>query len=329
MKTENVGIRAAMDRRLSFLRADSGRRESIRRLTAEGARSHYSHDGIGGRKMKKKLRVGFAAALVLAILSFSALAAGITGIFSGINWLGEMLPQETPDMPDVTPAPFTEADARTRFDQEQEILNSRPDRELVVIREEKAGSWAPRKQEAGSLEEVRNLTLASSLPFPGELPEGYRFADGRVYLSCRPEGEFVLTDCETHPAGFSVERYSVDASMDFVSGYALRFHGLEEGDFITVDVWMDMPEDASGYFISVNPGQRAEAVRVEGMDNAVAVSTPETCILAMRRALSEPVPYLYFTGNGQNTVEIYGEVRVDVSASRLDASDLADIFSAD
>ena len=149
MKTENLGIRAAMDRRLSFLQAESGRRESIRRLTAEGARSHYSHDGIGGRKMKKKMRFGFAAALVLAILSFSALAAGITGIFSGINWLGEMLPQETPDMPDVTPAPFTEADARTRFDQEQEILNSRPDRELVVIREEKSSPRSPCKLYSG------------------------------------------------------------------------------------------------------------------------------------------------------------------------------------
>ena len=325
MKTDELNIRAAIDRRLSFLRADTVRRNAIRQRIGEKERSYGIPKWIGGKRMKKKLSFGALSAAILVLLSLTALAAGMTGVFGNINWLGEVTPEETGPIPEITPAPETAIVTRSNFETEEEILNSRAERELVAVSNETGGRWTSRIGKAESFEKAREFALQTGLPFPNELPEGYHFVDATVYFDCLPDGEFILTSSEMLSTGAMLERYRVDESMDFVSGYTMRMVD-SDGAYVYLHVYMDELSDTSEPFLSMRPDEQARVLQIDGMDNAIAVRTDELCHLLMRQVLKKPVEYLHFFPDIEDQVFCYGEVRVDVTASKLDEAELADMF---
>lgn len=294
-------------------------------------RQRLAEEIIGGRKMKKKLSYSAAIVAVAVLIGVTALGAGLSGMFSSVNWLGEVSPEAEPAL-SVTPAPTEppEGEALSTFDLEQSILNDRADRELVAVTTSNGGVHSARTHCVSNMEEFRELlSAAPELPVPAALPEGYRFSTGVVLFDCLPEGAFELTSRETLPEGITVSRYAVDPAMDFISGYSLSFTGSDAHDYITVDAVLTELTDASEYAFSVNPDQQAHAIRLDGMDNALSIASGSGLMIAARRTLAQPVEFLRFMPDRAAEIEVYGEAQIRIFATRAAEAELFRMLKGD
>ncbi len=272
-------------------------------------------------KMKRKVSLGFVLAAVLALLSATALAAGLGGVFGSVNWFGEFAGDEAFELPLPTPAPS--AQANELFDLTQQILDSRGEKELVLVSDGVSGTYAPSTKALAGLQELETL-LAGNAALPvAKIPEGYRFASGSLFYGCRPEGQFELTASQALPSGLSVSRYRIPSGMDFATGYSLTLVGSDPGDSITVDIGLSEHTDAQEYWMGVGPEQQAAALEVDGADNAVAVEGAGGSSLSLRRTLGTPVACREFLPGAQSDLVTYEEVQLHLHASLASVQTLA------
>lgn len=280
-----------------------------------------------GKKMRRKLPICAALATILIFVSVTALAVGVSGFFGSMNWLGKVIPEEQFQQPFATQTPAPQGVSMGLFDLEQEIMDSRAERELVHIEEENGGSWTKRTQTVHNMEEFNHLMKTiSNLPIPSVIPEGYRFSDGYVVYACRSNGEYELVSHEKLHEGITVSRYQVDESMDFISGYDLTFTGSGSEDYISINVSLEELTDVTEYSMGINPDEQARVLEVQGMDNAIVITSEETTYLAMRRALDVPLEYLEFVPNEQAEVHTFVEIQIDVFARSLSEETLIGMF---
>ena len=275
-------------------------------------------------QMKRKVSLGFVLAAMLALLSATALAAGLGGVFGSINWFGEFVGDEELAHPLPTPAPS--AQAGELFDLSQQILDSRGEKELVLVSEGGSGSYAPCTKALSGLKELKEL-LAENAALPvGRIPEGYRFVCGTLVYGCLPEGDFELSASESLPCGLSVSRYRISEGMDIVTGYTLTLVGSDPGDRIIVDAWLSERTDVQEYWMGVGPQQQASALQVNGMDNAVAIEGVGGSSLSLRRALDTPVECREFLPGAQSDLVTYEEAQLHLHASLASIQTLAGMF---
>lgn len=291
-------------------------------------------DEITGEKhANKKIAFGVVLAAALTIMSITALAAGIAGIFGNANWMGDVIPEEVQEQQSyITPAPPAENRSRELFELEWEILSSRGERELVIVSDGKTAVYAPRIQNFHNLAEFEaTMETTVNLPVPIVISDGYSLTDGYVVFDCLPEGEFLPTSVDTLPEGITVSRYRVEEAMDFVSGYELRFNGTGKEDYISVLVDMVEHSDISEHSFGINPDQQVQTAEVPEMDNALLITSNDGNYLAMRRMLPEPIEFLAYDRSEPDTqsrIDTYEECQVHLYASRLSKESLTAMFAS-
>lgn len=285
-----------------------------------------------GRKLKKKLPIGVVLAAVIVLGTLTAALA--VGIFTSANWLGEVIPDEQNPafQPCPTNTPIAQSPQEATFEKMNEILNSREDREWVIVStDEHSAVSAPRTQAVYSMGELMALVAgAKALPLPNFIPDGYAFSEGTVFLDCLPEGEFHLTSREALPGGLTVERYNVDESMDLISGYDLIFRKQNDfEDSLYIYVSLEPLSDLTEPSIGLNPDQRLKVLDVAGMEHALAVISDNHISLSMRRTLDESIHFRYPRRNGESLIDTYGEVQVNLMTGNVEIKTLADMFCAE
>lgn len=286
-------------------------------------------DIIGGRKMKKKITLGIALAAALVLCTLTAALA--VGIFASANWLGEMIPNEQNSAlhPAPTDTPIYERDRAATAGRIHEILAGRKAREWVMVYDSgHSAVSAPDIQAVHSMEELAALMSGvTNLPLPSFIPDGYAFSACTLLFGCLPEGEFRLTSRETLPEGLIVERYGVDESASFISGYDLTLRKLDDfEDYLSVHVSLAPLSNLAEHSIGVNPDQQLKVIDVPGMEHALAVTSDSHVTLSMRRTLDESVDFLRLGVNGEAEIENYGEVRVNLMTRYAEVGVLAEMF---
>jgi len=286
-------------------------------------------DITGGGKMKKKITLSIALAAVLVLCTLTAALA--VGIFASANWLGELIPDEQNPalLPAPTDTPISERDRAATFGKIHEILADRQARERVMVYDsDHSAVSAPGIQTVRSMEELAALLSdAANLPLPGFIPDGYAFAECTLLFDCLPEGAFRLTSREALPDGLVVERYSVDESASFISGYDLTLRNPNDfEDYLAVHVSLEPLSSLAEHSIGVNPDQQLRVLDVPGMEHALAVISDSHVTLSMRRTLDEGVDFLRLGMNGETEIDNYGEVQVNLMTRYVEVGVLAEMF---
>ena len=282
-------------------------------------------------KVKKIPRAIIIIAVLIVLAMATALAAGLGG---RVNWLGEV--QET-TVASATPIPTAEPQTTTDPDEIDpafyELLDYSKDRELIMLSTEHKGTWSSRIQRISAIEDFNALMdTDSDFPLPAKIPEGYVLDKGYVQFGCLPQGEYVLTSQTVHPEGFTESHYSVDPSMDFVTGYDLTYKTEDGKDHIYIHAFMTSSSDPHEYEFNIDEDQTAHVVQVEGMENALIIESDNrdfvTSNLVMRKKMSAPQDNLQFTGMEMDPIiETYGEYQIDIGATQLTASELIELFA--
>lgn len=282
----------------------------------------------------KVKKISHATVIIVAIIVLAMATALAAGLGGRVNWLGEV--QET-TVVSATPMPTAEPQTTTDPDEIDpafyELLDYSKDRELIMLSTAHKGTWSSRIQKISSIEDFNALLNASpDFPLPTKIPEGYVFNKGYVQYGCLPQGEYVLTSQTVHSEGFTESHYSVDPSMDFVVAYDLTFKTNDEKEHIYIHAFMTPSSDPHQYEFSIDEGQTAHVVQVEGMENALIIESANrdfvTSNLVMRKKMSVPQDDLQFTGmNMEPMTETYDEYQIDIGATQLTESELIEIFS--
>ena len=308
-------FRESIDRRLSDLKGDP--RLAQRIIASEK----------GEIRVKKISGAAIAVTIILALTMTAAVAAGITGVWKNINWFGEAVREgaDSDPLSTVVPSVPGKNDPAATDALVREAMNSAGPRELVVIAAENGVSYAARKQPAGSMEEFAALMEgAPGFPLPRNIPDGWAFSAGSIEFGCLSDGEYILASERIVAEGVTERRYTVDEAHDCVLGYTLRFTG-DAGEDITIFAHVQPPRDPGEDIIGVSDDQDARVIRVDGMENGIAVDSDTVHFLFMRKLMEEPLSALIF-GSEENWVETYGEYHVRVSSPDVSASDLAAVF---
>ena len=125
-------VQNAVDRGLSGLRGDS---ELVRRVLAQAKGEKP--------KMKRKIPVALAAAILLVSVFTVALATGALRGFGTINWKGEFLREEPQEGPLPTPTPLPEESDRA--EEEMALLvDESADDDLVAVYVREGDQLLPR-----------------------------------------------------------------------------------------------------------------------------------------------------------------------------------------
>lgn len=283
----------------------------------------------GEPKVKKRSGAALALAVVMGLTMATALAAGISGIWRDLNWFGEEVRERTDSIPSSAPVGSVPTEtASVDIDSIiQESVNSAEARELVVISDDTGVSYAARTQDVSSLEEFDALMQnARGIPTPEAVPEGYVFVGGHVEFGCLSEGKYVLTSRRIIAEGVTESRYSVDPSFDCILGYVLRFAREDREDDLSIVAHLQPSRDPQEDVIGVSDDQTAQAVRIDGMDNGIAVDSEAIHFLFMRKTMDEPISILIF-GSDEHWIETCGECHIRVSSQRLDSDELIGIFA--
>ncbi len=281
----------------------------------------------GEMKMKKLPGAVLVLAVILGITMATALAAGVAGIWRSVNWFGEEVPNEDEITPSSTMVPPAETTAADIDQLVHESINRAEARELVVIATENSVSYAARVQAVSSMEEFTVLMeMAPGFPLPKQIPDGYTFSSGSIEFGCLSGGEYTLTCQKAVGDGVTESHYAVDEAYDCILGYTLRFTDENRQDSMIVSAHMQPSDNSNDDIIGIADNQTAEAIRIDGMDNSIAIDSDTIHLLFMRKIIAEPISTLVF-GSSENWVETYGEYHTRISSGTLSTNDLASIFS--
>lgn len=277
------------------------------------------------KRNKISIKAVFAVIAILSMFT-AAIAAGMNGY---VNWLGEFTPEET--FPQVLPteAPEEMDDQQKLFDLTQQILDSAGDRELVAVWDETGGSSISPMIRTDSLQQMKELLkTAEHLPQAQFIPEGYEFAEGYVEYACEADGVYEHLSHEELSEGLTVDRYRIPEEDAFAESYSMIFRESDEDyHYMFIYVSLEQSGDPADFAFGLNEDQTAQAVKVPGMDNALAITADHMCSLHMRQTLPIPMEYRYFDGMDVDSTEEYSEIHIDISAPLLDTETLINMFA--
>lgn len=291
----------------------------------------------GIQPMKKyKLSLALLMALIL-ILSMLTVALAAEYLHRSVNWFGKSIHDEynTSVNPTPTPQPIVGAqDPETVFMITQQVFDTAADRELILVVENGtdsmiSGSSNSQMVSIHSMDELEAiLNNADYIPLANYIPDGYEFVEGTVYYSCKPDGEYILDSKEEIAEGIVVQRYHVDEEDSFIKGYSVVLRNSpEDYHYLSIFVSLEPSFDLNEYSFGVNEDQDFQVVSVNGYDNALCITSDQTCRLSMRKGLKSPIDFLAFAPLSTHYLDTYVEVHVDVSAPQLNVETLIDMFA--
>lgn len=280
-------------------------------------------------------------ALLIICMLATALAASIGGKY--LNWAGETLPPEEEEelvLPQSTPVP--EHPEQTQDAQSAsadldllawEMLNTASDHELIVVFGDHGGV-STIQTPFSTLEECQTLLEnAPYLPKVLHIPEGYALTGGQIYYELKENAWPQRISQEVTEEGLQVARYSVAEEDLMITSYSLSFETQHEDPlmrFVDVHVNLDIRSGMDDFHFILSEGQVGEAVHVNGMDNALALSSPDYNSIYMRKFLPESMTVsLVFTEEAKLTLMPweYGQVTLHAVSPLLSTQDLIALFT--
>lgn len=319
---EKAAFRQAIDHTLTTLEGDPFLYQRVAARAEKGAKTMK----IGWK------RVALAALIVLLCMGTVALAGGLLGGY--VNWNGDFIPEERPQVmdgptasPEMASADFRQAIALTSTAEEGEVV-------LVYETNGYGGTSSSSNRltrHVGDYETFLTIMAdAPMVPLPHGVPEGYVLSECSILYECRAGGAYVLTSTEDLGGGVTVERYRVAEADMFIRGYDLTFRNPEDRtDYIAVWASLSGGSDPEDHRFGLNPDQTAQVVQVPGMDNALAITSDTHASLNMRRALPEKIRYQVFDVDGCDLVGRYDEVQVDVRSRLVSVETMRAMFAAE
>ena len=241
-------------------------------------------------KVKNWNKVKFiAVAAVILVMGMSgAVAAGL----GGVDWHGQ--PALPP--PEVYLAD-TETGARL-----QELINEAKEAKVISLR----ALDAPMGTVAGvtgsrsdlylaSVAEVKALVEADgTLPWLVMIPEEYDQLDmGRVAYGCEGAGHFNLVSQELTEDNYLRTYFEIPEEHRFMRDYFLRMKN-DAGQKLSISVSMTNVYEWESF--AVDEDSYTTVLNVEGMDQALAIESPDETVVALRRMLQEPLRYKIVDG---------------------------------
>ena len=319
---EKAKFKQAIDHTLSDIQGDAFLAQRVLARAEKGA---------------KPVKYHIPKALVIALIALlcvgTAVAAGVYG--GTVNWLGEVVPDESVPAVMPTMAPAMES---TNIDFNEDVLGQlvKEGTKLMVYRQAEDGTRLPelstRMMREADSEEAFFALLADNteLPLPNFIPEGYEFVRGEVYYQCRNEGEWKQVEQRVLDGGFMAEWYTLDEADEVIDAYYLFYRESQEDyHYLSVNASLSEGRDVTEQVFSFLPGQTPSVVQVAGMDYALAITAENRCSLSMLRALDQPVAYLRLMESGQQEVLTFEHLDMTVSAPLLDTDTLIRMFSAE
>lgn len=319
---EKAKFRQAVDHTLASLKGDPFLYQRVAARAEEGERI-----------MKTKWTKA-AVAVLLAVLCMgtAALAAGLLGGY--VNWNGDYIPEERPQMeagPTATPEMASED-----FRRAIALTSTAEDCEVVLVHETNgyggtsSSSNRLTRQVADYETFLAVMADAPALPLPRGVPEGYALCECSILYECRNGGKYVLMSTENLDGGVTVERFRVAEEDLLIRGYDLTFRNPEdETDYIAVWASMSAWQDPKEHHFGLNPDQRAEVMQVNGMDNAIAITSDSHVVLSMRRTLPQTIRYQMFDMGRSDPVGRFDEVHVDVRSRLASVEELIALFAVE
>lgn len=256
-------------------------------------------NGLKEDSMKRRHKVGTAvlvAAVILTLLIGTALAAGY---FSGeIDWMGRKVSEDTPQEPFATPtpAPSGAAEAMTRFEYEQTILEDQPESEYWNIRwPDGSGTGQASQKTFFTLAALNSFLRASNAPFLllEEAPEGYTFEGAycRFYFTADVL-DSAAVETEELDRGAVLTKIRFGAGLDvLVSDYSVSFRAAD-GSYLSIDADLSSVE-VDDYSFSVNEDENYEVLAVFGMEHALLIGSADHRHIAMIARIPEMEGYTY------------------------------------
>ena len=247
---------------------------------------------IEGNKTMPAKRLGrgaLAAIIAAAILALSGAALAAGHMFQLVNWKGEPVgepePMATPHLETAIAAEDESSQAAAR------IVESQKSGELVIIRHaDGSAESAERREELGSLEELRERLAAedSVLTVPFHIPANWSFSQGWLTLESAAGYGYTLVSAEETDYDFTAERWAAAEGGDFIAGYLVVFHDAD-GEERAIEARLQWPENEHAF--GTEDGDRAEALTVDGMENALLIERPQSATVYMQKPLDEPIAY--------------------------------------
>jgi hypothetical protein len=177
------------------------------------------------------------------------------------------------------------------------------------------------------------MNHSSELTLPAWIPDGYRFQEAQVMISCKADGEYKLIE-ERQKGAITLKRYRIVDSDSVVVWYVIVFRESGENNHYLIAGSSLNDPDADGRTFELTDGQSASVMTIPGMDNALAIvdsNDPTYNRLAMIRRLDRPVEYkmgpVYDDQHtpAESTVSTYESI--DVSSPWLDIESLKRMFT--
>lgn len=265
--------------------------------------------------------------LVLAVIAALSVTGAVAGGLGGVDWNGEPT-----QMPQAIPLSATEQGARVqelfRAPEKGQIVNvvnmNPQEGQIAGIFDSSSDFYA------SSLEEMAAWVKADgSLAWPVYIPEEYReLRMGRVSYVCSSEGSFELVSREKTDDGYLRYVFEMPEEHRFMSSYFLSLLN-EQGEELIVNVAMYDDLSVENAF-AVTEDSEVMVLTVEGMDQALAVVSPEETLLAMRCVLEKPLSYTTVESGYDGSVRQYDDelqnLVIKIIAPDMTASDMLAIF---
>ena len=241
---------------------------------------------------RKGMRRGTALVIIAAALLALSVTTFATGLFDRIvRWDGTQAEE-----PSATPIPSATSETSVFEEAEHqaisEALAQNQGCQLIIARYgDRAGS-TERIEILASVDELKDLLGKKNSPLviPFSMPDGYAFSGGSVSYELEAGFSYELVSSETKDGGLVVERYDAPEEGDFISGYALVFANAAGDELVMSGRLSENSENAVfGYM----DGDKVNKVDMKGMDDALVIEYPEYTAVFMRKALENPVSYVF------------------------------------
>lgn len=141
-----------------------------------------------------------------------------------------------------------------------------------------------------SFEKLQSLvTVDGTLPWPVNIPaEFQRFIQGEVRYACKAEGEFRLRKQEVTEDGYIISCFLLPNDHRFMEGYTIY---LCDENRQQLNIWLQLTKKPEVYGIPAGDGSAFTELKVDGMQQAIAIESAEGTRVALRQEVWPPLEY--------------------------------------
>lgn len=302
-------------------------KKSVGHTGLSSARQMKVLAGMKGGEGKVRTWKKMKLSLVLAALVVLSMGVAVAGSSWRVQWDGGLVETGAPTYALTSEADkrMAEIAAQSEHGVVTHVWN------MNAQQSDSTGIISGGSEYADSVEELQNWVEAdANMVWPSWLPEGYTMEWGRADLECDYYGGYVLQGWETTEDGFIVGRFLIPEKDRLIGGYNLRLVNAK-GQILSID--MRLQQAKTQPYVQVTEEGSVTMLNIEGMSNAMLVSSDTQLILLARRILSKPVRINWLNSyppdeSWQESLDFFNSVSILIMAEdpALTQADLLAIF---